>query len=342
MTTSASTIDVDAALDDILDHDSPATAADAEKPDPYIAALPVDQLFADHTYQRELDEHRVQKMAANYRIALVGIVEVSQRAEDSYAILDGQHRWATVRDVHFLDPRTQHLACRVHTGLTIAEEAALYHQLNTTRRQLTGWDRWLARRGAGDPLVAQIEELAARHGYTVGMREAPGVLRAPKAAENVVTLGAIALLDEVLGVVRAAYGDDQSGLDAAILYGLGHVLHAYTRDELDVARLVEVLAGIVPRQLTARAAAVREIHKGTNDRLTAHVIVDRYNASKGPKLQPFLERVRPATKSKSTSAARRNLAIREWAERQGAPVTTPRIPKATRQAYDAAHSDGAA
>lgn len=332
------TIDIDAALDDILDNEAATEGHDDQaKPDPYIAALPVDQLFADHTYQRELDEHRVQKMAAAYKIALVGIIEVSQRTDDTYAILDGQHRWATVRDVHFLSPITQHLACRVHVGLTIAEEAALYHQLNTTRRQLTGWDRWLARRGAGDPLVAQIEDLAAQHGFTVGMREAPGVLRATKAAENVVALGAIALLDQVLGVVRAAYGDDQAGLDAAIVYGLGHVLHAYGRDELDTNRLVEVLAGIVPRQLTARAAAVREIHKGTNDRLTAHVIVERYNASKGPKLQPFLERVKPASKSKPDAAARRNLAIREWAERQGTPVATQRIPKSVRIAYDSAH-----
>lgn len=291
-------IDLDSALDDVLDHQAEPTGP-AEKADPYIVALPVTALFADHTYQRELDEHRVQKMAKAFKIALVGIIEVSQRTDDAYAILDGQHRWATVRDVTFLDPRTHHVACRVHTGLTRAEEAALYHELNTTRRQLTGWDRWLARRGAGDPKVAQVEATAGKHGFTVGMREAPGVLRATRAAENVVDLGGIALLNQTLGVIRAAYGDDQSGLDAAIVHGLAHVLHAYTRDELDTARLIEVLSGVVPRQLTARAAAVREIHKGTTDRLTAHVIVERYNATKGPKLQTFFERVKPVSKVKA-------------------------------------------
>lgn len=312
----------------------------AAKRDPYVTAVPVADLFADSLYQRELDERRVQRMVTAYDQALVGIIEISDRgpgASPRYAILDGQHRWAAYRDHCFDTSDSPHIAARVHTGLRVAEEAELYHRLNTTRKQLTGWDRWLARRTSGDQDVLDIETATQRHGYTIGTQVGPSILRATRACENVVALGGIALLDETLSVVRAAYGDDQNGLDGAILHGLAHVLHAYSRDELDLARLINALAGIVPRQLTARAASVRELHKGTTDRLTAHVIVERYNAEKGRNLESFFTRVKPTHKAKPDASTRRNAAIREWAERRGTPVTSQRIPRAVRDAYDSAH-----
>lgn len=303
---------------------------------PFVAALPTTALFVDHTYQRELDPLRVERMAATFDIALVGIIEVSQRTDGRHAILDGQHRWATVRDVAFnTDDENPHVVCRVHRGLTVTQEAKLYHQLNTTRKQLTGWDRWLARRTAGEQLVLDIEACARRQSLVISMTEGTNVIRATKACENVVDLGGIQLLENVLALLRTAYPDDQAGLDAAIIQGLGHVLYAYTPDELDADRLVQSLATILPRQLTARSDAVREIHKGTRDRLTAHVIVERYNTGKGGRLQPFFDRVKPLTKTKGADA-RRNAAIREWAERAGLEPGK-NLTRRIREAYAAAH-----
>lgn len=333
-------IDLDAALNDVLEHEydtAPATDTPAT-PEPYIAALPVDSLIVDGTYQRDLDEHRVNKMADVFDLALVGIVEVSARPDGKYAVLDGQHRVATIRNVAIGSPNENpHIACRVHTGLNRLSEAKLYHQLNTTRRQLTGWDRWVARRGAADPAVLDIEATAHRHNLVIGMQAGNNVLRATGSCEKVVELGGLALLSEVFEVIRAAWPDDQAGLDGAIIHGLGHVLHSYTRDELDLARLTAGLAGILPRQMTARADAVRELHKGTRDRLTAHVIVERYNSIKGTRLQGFFDRVKPLSKTQ-TMKARNELAererIRTWALESGYVQTMPRrVTTQMREAY---------
>lgn len=351
MTTLDTGIDLDAALGDVLDHEyDHADTQSATEQEPYVTALPVDELFADHTYQRELDEHRVNKMAANYRLALVGIVEVSDRGPHAtgprYAILDGQHRWATVRNRAFGDARTPHLPCRVHTGLTVDQEAKLYHELNTTRKQLTGWDRWLARRGAGDPIVRDIEALLDRHGLKVALRGGGNIFRATRTAEKIVELNGLPLLDSVISVVRSAWPEDQNGMDGHILHGLAHVLSAYTRDELDLERLTAVLAGIMPRQLAARAAAVRELHKGTMDRLAAHVIVERYNASKGPRLEPFFTRVKPISKAKTAKAqydADYRAAVLTWARETRFDDTTHhrRAGKALVAAYIDAGEPGA-
>lgn len=353
MTTSTSTsIDLDAALTDVLDHeyDQTASKAVANEQEPYVAALPLEALFADHTYQRELDEKRVVKMAREFRLALVGIVEVSDRGADvdgpRYAILDGQHRWATVRDRSFSQV-APHLPCRVHTGLTVEQESKLYHELNTTRKQLTGWDRWLARRGAGDPIVRDIETLLAKHDLIVALRGGGNVFRATRTAEKIVELNGIPLLDEVVGIVRAAWPDDQNGMDGHILHGLAHVLNAYSRDELDTGRLITTLAGIMPRQLAARAAAVRELHKGTMDRLAAHVIVERYNATKGTRLEAFFTRVKPVSKTKTAKAKYEDdyrAAVLAWARQpQGEGWSTyhRHVTEALRAAYVAAGEPGA-
>jgi hypothetical protein len=345
MTTS---IDLDAALNDVLEHEydqpdgQPAAADDQE---PYIAALPIDALFADYTYQRALDEFRVNKMAANYKLALVGIVEVSDRGDGRYAILDGQHRWATVRNRAFDQVAAPHLPCRVHTGLTVDQEARLYHELNTTRKQLTGWDRWLARRGAGDPVVRDIEEVLERHGLTVAIREGADFFRATRSAEKIVELGGLPLLDTVVGISRAIWPADQSALDGDLLHGLAHVVLAYDiQHELDLARLTQALAIVMPRQVGARASAARELHKGTKDRLVGHVVIETYNGTKGPRVEPFMARVRPVTKPKNTVAERNRKAlndkIRAWAVEQGLMQpgkAAGRIRKNVREAYDAAH-----
>lgn len=332
MTTSPA-LDVDAALNDVLD-DLDTNTPTAQDQQPYVAALPAAALFADHAYQRDLDDRRVDNMAATFNLALVGILEVSDRGQDRYAILDGQHRWAMMKAI--TPNANPALVCRIHTGLRPAEEARLYHRLNTTRRQLTGWDRWVARRGAGDQLVLDIEAAANRAGLTIGAGVGANILRATRACERIVEWGEVALLDDTLSTVRAIWPSDQSGLDAALILGLAHVLRVYPDTELDRPRLVDALAGVMPRQVTARAVALREIQKGTNDRLTAHVIVEQYNRGKGRSVEPFLTRVVPLTQAEG-KRVRENQTIRDWATQQGIDLPPKALPRRVRELYKAAH-----
>lgn len=278
---------LDDLVDTVLDDNPDATTintGDEQGPSQYVAALPLAQLFPDETYQRALDINRVNQMVKGYDIALVGILEVSRRP-DGYALLDGQHRWAMSLNV--LGP-AGHVVCRIHEGLTVADEATLYHQLNTTRRSLTTWDRWLARRTAGDPVVAAIETCLNDHTLTVTGGVGPDRFRAVAAAEKIYKLGGVELLDTVIGIVRRCWPNDQDACNAVIIEGLSLVLTAgYT--DLDHQRLETALSGVLPRQVVARAAAAREVHHGTRGRLAAHVIVDTYNKqSRAGQLVGFL------------------------------------------------------
>jgi hypothetical protein len=116
------------------------------------------------------------------------------------------------------------------------------------------------------------------------------------------------------------YGPAFDAYDGALMQGLALVLGSYDLAELDLDRLVTQLADIPPRQLRARAASMREAHRGTLPRLCAAVIVERYNSARGSgRLEEFLTRVPSTTKAGITYnlEKKQRAEIRRWAQRNG-------------------------
>lgn len=310
-----------------------STAATAAQP--YVAALRAADLFADRAYQRDLDTTRVDHMSDAFDRTLLGVLEVSARVDGRYAIIDGQHRWGVVRKVCGDE---EHLVCQVHTGLTPGEEARLFLEIDTGRRGLTWWDRWRARRGQGDPNVLAIDEVLKRHGLQVNPAPADGNIRATKALETIVDdLGDLQMLDNVLIVLTSAFGLGFETFDGGIMQGVALVLGHYDADEVDTDRLIAQLRTIPPRQLRAKAVALREAHRGTVPRLCAAVIVERYNAGRGRGVEAFFTRVPSVSKAgvAFNRTRRERATIRRWAQRNGYDITDARsIPPSIRQAYE--------
>jgi hypothetical protein len=328
-----------AALADVVDELDIGSPEQTKRPPTYIAALTVGQLFADPRYQRPLDDYRVQRMTDAFDVSLVGIVDVSKRDSDLFAIIDGQHRWAVLREIH---GEAGPIVCNVHQGLTVEQEASLFYEIDRSRRNLTGWDRWWARRGSGEQGVLDIERTVEKHGLAINPTTKDGVVRATKACEDVAALGGQTLLDSTFSLLLAAWGRAADALDGAHIHGLALVIHHYdVGTELDADRLVAAMQDIAPRQVKARAAQLREAHKGVLPRLVAAVLVDRYNAQPGRKVEDFFVRLPTQGKTavKRGAKQRQDDAIRSWARREGLMTEgeSHRIPKRVREAYDTAH-----
>lgn len=128
----------------------PTTLTEGGEPQVYLAAVSVREIFADPTYQRDLDRPRAEHMARedHWNVRLLGVIELSDRGEgmqpDRYAVINGQHRVEAAR----LRDRDMPLVAKVHTGLSIEQEAQLFHEIDASTRRLTTWDRWKARRAA--------------------------------------------------------------------------------------------------------------------------------------------------------------------------------------------------
>lgn len=249
--------------------------------DTYVTALPAANLFADPTYQRPVDEARARKMAKEWDRRLAGVIEVSDRGEHAaprYAVIDGQHRWAaTLR----LDD-TAMIVATVHEGLTVADEAKLFDRLNRERKKVNIFEHYKARQASGDWVVTQIQRVLEKHGLKVDPAPQEGCVGCVGALEKVADIDD-ALLDETLGLIIDIWGRRRDGFDAPIIHGLALILH-HLREQLDLARLVDTLLDVLPRQLKTQAVALREMQQGTLPVLTACTIIALYNRKPGPKI----------------------------------------------------------
>lgn len=247
----------------------------------YITAVRVDEIFADHEYQRDVDD-RVPGIAKNWDPRLVGVLELSDRGEHHtprYAVVDGQHRWEAAKK---LDPPPA-LAAKVHSGLTVAQEAALYAKLNKARKSVNTWDQWRARRAAGDEIVASVERIAAKHGLVVDMQTKDGRIRCTSTIEKLLDLGGESLVDETLGMIVEVWDVRTDAFDAPIVHGIGLIQHKLRKD-LDVSRLADCLLDVMPRQLKNQAITLRDITTGSQAVLTAIAIMSLYNKKPGRKI----------------------------------------------------------
>ncbi len=248
-------------------------------------------LHIDRTYQRDLDPRWIRRRVARFTPALLGTLEVSDRgpgapAGTRWAVIDGQHRQALTLAVagpdHWLD-------CRIHTGLAVADEAALYRLIDANRRSLTRWDRWKARRAEGDPTVLEIEQVIADARLRLAPTRTGGTVTSARAAEQLHTLGGPDLLAAALDVVVGAWAYREP-VDHDVLVGVGLVRHHYRAADLADRRISTGLADTTPDQLRARARALREVHRTNQPRLVAGVVVELVNNTRGhrwPALAPF-------------------------------------------------------
>ncbi|WP_433734901.1 DUF6551 family protein (plasmid) [Nocardia sp. CA-129566] len=250
------------------------TAVDA--PNVYIAAIPIIEMFSDAAYQRELDRARAKKIAREWDPRLVGVVEVSDRGprcpQGRYALINGQHRWAAAG---LRDPNTV-LVANVHTGLSVTQEATLFHEIDSKTKNLSTWDKWRSRRAAMDPAVLDIEDTVAAAGLSIDMAPKDGHIRCIATLERIHRMGGTRLLGNTLQTIVNVWGRRLDSVDAPIVMGLALILHTYT-DTLDHRRLGEVLIEMVPRQIKARAQALREVETGQIGKLAAKYMVTTYN-----------------------------------------------------------------
>jgi hypothetical protein len=249
--------------------------------EPYVFPIAVADAFADHTYQRPLNESRAAAMAEHFDRRLVGIIEVSDRGQDRsprYALIEGQHRWAAVR---LRDPDAV-ITARIHTGLSIDEEARLFHDIDTGRRPLSTWDRWKARRAAGDAEVLAIESTVACVGLRIAEAPKDGHIRCTRTLEKIVrSRGGHALLKDSLQLLRDTWGLQQGAYDAPMVAGAA-LFHSEFADleHFECERLVDALIDLAPERIGYIARAKRtngEHSAGPLPKFVALTFLDRYN-----------------------------------------------------------------
>lgn len=237
--------------------------------------IAVNKLTLDPRVNRALDERHSAGIRTKFHRPSLGILTVSARPDGTYVVIDGQHRYRALVDLGMVNSQVE---CKVLVGLTLAEEARLFVQLNAVRRP-QALDIFLKSVTAGDPDAVAIDGILKDHGLTVSWAHADGNIAAVQAVQSLYNNDRSGkLLSQVLHIVTSSWGRTIDAVNGHLLNGIGQLLMRYG-DQVDVDGLISNLAkfpgGAVA--FVGKAKAAKDLYRCTMPRAVAAFAVQVYN-----------------------------------------------------------------
>lgn len=244
-------------------------------------------LVMDRDYQRAVDPNRVRKIIEEFAASGLGTLTVSMRPDGRRVIIDGQHRCAAVRTIGY-DGK---LPCIQYTGLTLADEAAMFLLLNNAK-PVAALDKFRARVIAEDTTAVAIAGLLAEHGWKVSAGTGDGSFAAVTAVEKVYGGAGVSkgeprpdLVNIVIEVITASWGHDVRAAHNLLVGGLGQFYARYG-NAVDHHKLINELSKLSPNGLIGKAKVLQDARGGTLSSALAEVVLGLHNKGRRTKRLP--------------------------------------------------------
>ena len=257
--------------------------------------IPVSELEVDPEVQRHhLDYKKIERIKRNFNPGAVGLITVSRRNRVTNIVLDGMHRKNVVAQL--TDGQGKMLA-RVFTGLTRAEEAQMFLDLNYGN-QPNILDKFRMRIIAGDQVAIQIADMVRAYGWTINYNNTDGNLQAVKSLERIYTNSVRQekdpnILQLTIMVVTRAWGLERAGAQAVILDGVAAFLSEHTSN-VDIDSLVKRLKNYKggPQAFHVNATALAALKTIRVSMAVADLLTDLYNSGRSERnaLPPWRRR----------------------------------------------------
>ena len=134
--------------------------------------IPKEVLNVDRdTYQRDVDQHKVTRIASKFSWPAFGVITCALRSDGSYWIVDGQHRWGGAMK----RSDVKEVPCIVFESTGIVDEAQTFIDTNSLRRAVSAVGKFRAQLVTEDDNALFVEKLVAMSGRKVGFTGPTGV-----------------------------------------------------------------------------------------------------------------------------------------------------------------------
>ena len=248
--------------------------------------LPISLMHVDHHYQRPADTRWVRTIAHDFDPDLLGVFTVNWRIDDSFWLINGQHRLRALRELDKLDAV---VPCDLYVGLSLVEEAKLFTETQALTKRISVRDRWHARLAEKDPVTLAINAILTEYGLDDVTNLAYGALQSIFMADP-------ALLRWTLGATAATYRHLDRVIDrdewnkshgATILSGFAQFKAVYGDEPtFSVERLTESVRAAAPKPSDLILRARSRSQHWSRVRSMVYTLVEAYNRSRGGRLNP--------------------------------------------------------
>ena len=250
--------------------------------------VPIPQMRVSPRAQRDLNQARVDKLAARFDMEQLGTPVVSHRGPHFY-LIDGQHRIEALKKNGYGAWEVQ---CWAYQGLAEADEAAMFLTLNDTLT-VGAYPTFKVAVQAGRPEETDIDRIVRAQGLRVGPDRSGGAVAAVHTLRRVYRRSGPECLARTLRIVRDAYGE--TGLDASVIDGVSLVCHRYDGqldDEQVIAALACAAGGV--NGLMGKAENMRRQTSSQKAHCVAAVTVELVNRKiRGKKLRSWWKQPQP-------------------------------------------------
>lgn len=236
-------------------------------------------------YQRPVDEKEVDRLIREWDDRLLEPLVVSFR-DGRFNVVDGQHRIAAM--VKKNGGREVMAPCKVYSGLTYEEEAALCYKLDKAKKRLSlsQSTNALVESGA-DAEATEIRRLVEGAGFRWALGKRSGRehdIVATRAVINAYRLLGGEAFSRMLRLLEQTWHGVPHSLNAVVLSGLALFLKTYDT-ELNDRLFVKRLSAVDPDEIIRRG----RLDFSTNSTALryARVFLEKYNGQRSGRRLPY-------------------------------------------------------
>jgi len=249
--------------------------------------LTFSKMLVDPTYQRAENQAEIRHIAANHRPAALGTPVLSAREDAAgnvtFWVLDGQQR----RAGSLLAGYDEVILCDVHYGLTAAEEAQLFLDLNF-RKDVAAGDKFRAALAAEEEEALAIK--AVLDSLDIKLGDPRGFTAVAKARALVRKKNGLAQFHWALATLQRVYDTGSGGVyDGRLVDGFATFIrhHDGKFTQTDLEKKLRT-AGRDTTDLINDANTLRDVHRYQVGTAVANTIIRYYNVHRSKNKLPWI------------------------------------------------------
>jgi|GEM_PF-6765804 len=240
--------------------------------------IPINQLFIDHNYQRQVSPSFVKKIITKFDESLIGTLRVVTRKNKQFSVVDGQHRLSVLKAMGY-----DLIPCLVHPEMEMQDEIKMFLELNQRVHKLTSLEDFWASVGVGDKDSLAIKEVIERNGLKISKKSSDREcskhsISAIGIVKQIVRNYKLDILDKTLNFITEVWPANGEALTGQLMEGIAIFMKRHSSNPTYSAKNAQKkLMGLTLALVIAKSRNQAKVYDTRTCYVIADLLCEAYN-----------------------------------------------------------------